>query len=96
MMNMSEFVTEMIKSLPTPETLQQEMVQRAVESILNNLRNSGQTNYVWGSGEGSRAHCWQVCKRVAQVFNSRGYVTNFWEYSQNNRDKYCYLHVELP
>lgn len=96
MMNMTEFVNEMMKAIPSPETIQQEIVQRITEEMINDLRQSGRAEYVWERGEGGRIHCWQVCNRIAQIFNARGYIVKHGQYSENNHDKYCWLTVKLP
>ena len=96
-MNMTEFVNEMMKSIPHATTLQQEMVQKAVEEILENLRKYGHVQRVWNNGDGNHSHCCQVCRRVSQIFEARGYMVESWAYSERNRyGDHCVLNVWLP
>lgn len=96
MMNMTAFVNEMINSLPTPETLRQEKIQRAVETIMGGLRSNGKFEMSWYHSDGTHACCTQVAKRVCGIFESLGYDTNYTENAASNTNRYCKLIVALP
>lgn len=96
MMNMTDFVNEMMQSLPTPETLRQEKIQRAVETIMKNLRSNGKVEVSWGHSDGTHACCTQVAKRVCGIFESLGYETTYTENAASNTNRYCKLTVVLP
>lgn len=96
MMNMTAFVNEMIKSLPTPETLRQEKIQRAVETIMESLRSNGKVEMSWSHSNGTHACCTQVAKRVCSIFESLGYDTTYTENVATNTNRYCKLIVALP
>lgn len=96
MMNMTAFVNEMIKSLPTPETLRQEKIQRAAETIMEGLRSNGKFEMSWDRLDGTHACCTQVAKRVCGIFESLGYNTTYTENVATNTSRYCKLIVALP
>lgn len=96
MMNMTAFVNEMVNSLPTPETLRQEKIQRAVETIMEGLRVNGKFEMSWGSFNGTHACCTQVAKRVCGIFESLGYDATYTENAASNTSRYCKLVVALP
>lgn len=95
-MNMTEFVNAMMETIPNPETLRQEMVQKCVEKIVVNLRENGRATMEWDSSYSSRAICLQISKRVKEIFDGSGYRTYYQENSENNHRCYCWLNVALP
>lgn len=93
MATMKNYIDEMINSIPTPETLQQEQLERIVKEVIDDLRKYGsyeETRF----NIGSRTAEANMAKRVEKIFTDKGYTVYLDFYAQSN-SKVFLLQIEM-
>lgn len=93
MATMKNYIDEMISSIPTPETLQQEHLERIVKEIIESLRKYGdyeETRFHVGSREAEM----NMAKRIEKIFTDKGYTVYLDFYAKSN-SKIFLLQIEM-
>lgn len=90
---MNEYFNELLNSIPSPDTIQQYHVGKAVEEILENLNRAGYS-FIDGSHYESRNLALKVMKKVRKIFEEKGYRVRDYEYAESNNKKF-WLEVSL-
>ena len=83
MTTMKNYIDEMISSIPTPETLQQEQLERIIKEVIDNLRKYGyyeETSF----NVGSRVAETNMAKRVEKIIADKGYTVYLDFYAKSN------------
>ena len=93
MATMKNYIDEMINSIPTPETLQQEHLERIVKEIIDDLRKYGHYEEV-RFHVGSREAETNMAKRVEKIFTDKGYTVSLDFYTKNNSNIFL-LQIEM-
>lgn len=84
-MTMKDYIDNMIDAIPSPATLQQEQLEIIIKDIVASLRRCGSYRahdncFSIGSRESEK----QMAKRIAKIFEDKGYAVNLRFYSDNN------------
>jgi transposase len=93
MTTMKNYIDEMINSIPTPETLQQEQLERIVKEVIDDLRKYGHYEEV-RFHVGSREAETNMAKRVEKIFTDKGYTVYLDFYAKSN-SKVFLLQIEM-
>lgn len=93
MTTMKNYIDEIINSIPTPETLQQEQLERIVKEIIESLRKYGYYEETRFS-IGSRTAETNMAKRVEKIFADKGYTVYLDFYAKSN-SKVFLLQIEM-
>lgn len=94
-MTMAEYKKAIAENIPLPSTIQQEMLMNAVMSINKQLKRSGEAQLSAGRYSGNRTTLCAMAHNIKKMYQDKGYTVYLHEYSQNNRNDYFYMTIEI-
>lgn len=80
---MKEYYNELLNSIPTPETLKQMKLAENIERVMEGLNRNGHY-YFTSCGCGSRKSETTMAKKIIEIFEAKGYRTNYYFYAESN------------
>ena len=93
-MTMNEYVRETIMTLPEPTTIHQCLIEKMVVEVVEQLQNRGEARIDRGYNDGNRKVQVEAGHRVKEIFETKGYSVQMYEYSEKTYDKYFWITIE--
>ena len=94
-MTMAEYKKAIAENIPLPSTIQQEMLMNAVMNVNDQLKRNGEAHLSAGRYSGNRATLCAMAHSVKKMYQDKGYTVDLYEYSQNNRNDYFSMTIEI-
>jgi hypothetical protein len=94
-MTMAEYKKAIAENIPLPSTIQQEMLMNAVMSVNDQLKQGGEAHLSAGRYDGNRTTLCAMARNVKKMYQDKGYTVHLCEYSQNNRNNYFSMTIEI-
>jgi len=93
-MTMAEFKKELIKTIPTPETIYQKLLLEATEEINGKLMVQGEVRIIRGTKDGNRVMFIKIAHALEKMYKDMGYEVYLCEYAETNRNNYFWIDVK--
>lgn len=94
-MTMAEYKKALAEHIPMPTTIQQELLMENVMSINKMLKKRGSAYLCAGRGDGNRTTLCAMARNIKSLYQAKGYKVGLYEYSQNNKDSYFSMTIEI-
>lgn len=94
-MTMAEYKKALAEHIPMPTTIQQELLMENVMSINEMLKKRGSAYLHAGRNDGNRTTLCAMARNIKSLYQAKGYKVSLYEYSQNNRDSYFSMTIEI-
>lgn len=96
MTTMKDYIDNLIQTLPKPETLKQEQLEKTLNKIFEDLRRYGEARYDWSySTHGTYKNCIESMNRATKVLKGLGYEVTESINAESNRSCSCRIHVSF-
>lgn len=94
-MTMADYKKALAQHIPMPATIQQELLMKAVMNINEQLKKKGSAYLSAGRCDGNRTTLCAMARSIKNLYKSKGYAVSLYEYSENNRDSYFCMSIEI-
>lgn len=94
-MTMNEYREILTQTIPTPETLQQSMLQSYTKKLVDELMYRGEASLTFTTNDGNRNVLTNIGKGLTKMFKAQGYKVSTYEYSSTS-NKIYWIYVEIP
>lgn len=94
-MTMAEYKKALAEHIPMPSTIQQELLMQNVMNVNKMLKKYGYAHLYAGRNDGNRTTLCGIARNIKSLYQAKGYKVSLYEYSQNNRDSYFSMTIEI-
>lgn len=94
-MTMNEYRGHLTQTIPTPETLQQSMLEYYTKRLINELMDKGEASLTFTTSDGNRNVLTNIGKGLTKMFKAQGYKVSTYKYSSTS-NKIYWIYVEIP